>query len=1429
MSNAFNKVTQNYSQARDSLMKATEEISKSLMTQQTYDKTEICIIVDDSKANEGVYIVDLDGLTFEVYGEINLYKKDQSVRVSISNNDYTNKKFIIGLYDYSDIKNLYYNTSGKNLVPLYNCQIKDFATTSHKLSVKMLEATVYKIELGETISSNGGLIILQSYNSDYGHLDKILNKDKSILYLINYYPERFNNFPEWAIIDLYIGAKKIDVNARNIIRLGKVIEIQNVPLEVSRNETVTSLIINNKEINISQQVGYKDDLTFLFYRKDNEIFKDAVFLGSIKIGDKQYNIGEYYWTSKKSFPKTSKKDLVFTDETIKNYNIDLNVDKDGLVPFKDVLLSLKVQGKIHSADEFILYLKVQDGFSITEHPLVIKGSMLFGVLEGNSNYRNYDLPTWIYQLITIPSYIKGKLLSITMYVNGISRINDLFNILDIKCQIGYSLLNQKKKLHIWTDDEKLSWNNKNINMNMMWLNQNEKNQYIGFSDGNIESFDYVDTFSSKMSINNGYAFLVKTLPNSFRQPQGNLYFGYELQMWSATGTTVSYTVRNVGTSPVYDHFYSILKQKEESLENLNTIIICYNNDNNTVEYESEVTLTDIRTSEQAISFKFNVPKIIQASSLSYFLLGEFAINLKYTYSDNYDLNQVFVLTGDYESGENITGYAKFSLPYYSYDEQEYLNQYQDAETLKSYIQQVQDPINDEKIKIKLLSDDKDYYSITKNDTSLRFCLGFQTLFERLGVHAVGEKGSPDGKLIDQYFYIMYLLKNRPNQNVVLETEKRINGGELIPQLIYLFGIWSDIVYNINGVRDYINNRSANHNVTSGFLYSLEHYRAGSSLLKEIYENIKNILTIADSEKSSDGLSFPDLDFYSQSGIKEKNDNNTNKKYYLNTCWSIRECLIQSSKILNLIRVYTRVFSRMEDLESYQKVHPCIEKYLISLNETINIIDNIWQIKEKDYGYMNDYYTDTIWEEYTPDIRYIEQFDKLRFLNNAEKYAINTAVNEKGIVVQRTKSYNNNIGGELLEEYFFKEQNIIKIKINQFIKELFNEINLKGAAFSKIDNEDRDKYLISYKITLNDQTTIVKLTYLDGSFKDDDLNNPIYITCPKDYTVQSGTSVEISIYQKNFSPLNIITLRELAEDEDVNNNPFYPGYYELIMNQATEGKESYILPYLYTNDDEGNFQYSCYQLEYLDDWMQRISSTLRHCRFLIKFHKKEVTNTIFNKYLIEYENPMGGNYEITDLKNRYSLQWYLYNKDDDIDYGEGKGWKRISTISTLSQNGLEVGKEQFFNVFNYQFKDNNSHKIKAVLYYNHERYESNVIELQSYQEYLNDLNTAMNIDKQLIDSIIEVPDSSTTFRLTRDGIASSSKEVETSTEKITFQKENQMGQRVSSITANDIYLINEEGLKVPLMDSLNENGYSGGTSNIIIENSLKPAENNETGW
>lgn len=107
----------------DEFFKSIDVIVEQRLTDLSYDTTVIATITDDSDKSRGHYIVSDGTITFDAYVNDTNYKSGDQVRVSIMNGDWSQKKFIIGLYSEN-------TTSGAltYIPPLGNVFATDFST-----------------------------------------------------------------------------------------------------------------------------------------------------------------------------------------------------------------------------------------------------------------------------------------------------------------------------------------------------------------------------------------------------------------------------------------------------------------------------------------------------------------------------------------------------------------------------------------------------------------------------------------------------------------------------------------------------------------------------------------------------------------------------------------------------------------------------------------------------------------------------------------------------------------------------------------------------------------------------------------------------------------------------------------------------------------------------------------------------------------------------------------------------------------------------------------------------------------------------------------------------------------------------------------------------------------------------------------------------
>ena len=78
------------------LCQAVDTIVTQRLSAISYDQTTICTIVDDSKREQGIYVVSNGSVKFEAYSDITTYRNKTNVYVTVPEGDWNQAKFIIG-------------------------------------------------------------------------------------------------------------------------------------------------------------------------------------------------------------------------------------------------------------------------------------------------------------------------------------------------------------------------------------------------------------------------------------------------------------------------------------------------------------------------------------------------------------------------------------------------------------------------------------------------------------------------------------------------------------------------------------------------------------------------------------------------------------------------------------------------------------------------------------------------------------------------------------------------------------------------------------------------------------------------------------------------------------------------------------------------------------------------------------------------------------------------------------------------------------------------------------------------------------------------------------------------------------------------------------------------------------------------------------
>ena len=111
-----------------------------------FDKTIICTIVDDSDKKNGCYVVSDGTIKFNAYVSDATYRKDDQVRVSVLNGDFSEKKFITGRYTGDENSSpITYKSPLESIIPITNNLVS--GTLHSKNGVNGLKANSDTIQL----------------------------------------------------------------------------------------------------------------------------------------------------------------------------------------------------------------------------------------------------------------------------------------------------------------------------------------------------------------------------------------------------------------------------------------------------------------------------------------------------------------------------------------------------------------------------------------------------------------------------------------------------------------------------------------------------------------------------------------------------------------------------------------------------------------------------------------------------------------------------------------------------------------------------------------------------------------------------------------------------------------------------------------------------------------------------------------------------------------------------------------------------------------------------------------------------------------------------------------------------------------------------------------------------------------------------------
>lgn len=116
-------MSQNYGEV---LCQAVDEIVRTRLEGISYDQTILCTIVDDSKREQGIYVVTNNSTTkFEAFSSITNYRNRDNVYVQIPSGDWNQQKIIIAKKTAKDNEPFIYKRPFESLVDITGNLIKD--------------------------------------------------------------------------------------------------------------------------------------------------------------------------------------------------------------------------------------------------------------------------------------------------------------------------------------------------------------------------------------------------------------------------------------------------------------------------------------------------------------------------------------------------------------------------------------------------------------------------------------------------------------------------------------------------------------------------------------------------------------------------------------------------------------------------------------------------------------------------------------------------------------------------------------------------------------------------------------------------------------------------------------------------------------------------------------------------------------------------------------------------------------------------------------------------------------------------------------------------------------------------------------------------------------------------------------------------------
>ena len=148
----------------EQLFQSIDIILTQRLQDVNFDKTIICTIVDDSDKKNGCYVVSDGTIKFNAYVSDATYRKDDQVRVSILNGDFSEKKFITGKYTRDESSSpITYKSPLESIIPITDNLVTETRNNNNGVNGLKANSEVIQTELWRAdLTSNNEFRDLQS-------------------------------------------------------------------------------------------------------------------------------------------------------------------------------------------------------------------------------------------------------------------------------------------------------------------------------------------------------------------------------------------------------------------------------------------------------------------------------------------------------------------------------------------------------------------------------------------------------------------------------------------------------------------------------------------------------------------------------------------------------------------------------------------------------------------------------------------------------------------------------------------------------------------------------------------------------------------------------------------------------------------------------------------------------------------------------------------------------------------------------------------------------------------------------------------------------------------------------------------------------------------------------------------------------------------